>query len=56
MRLCTVHMSEEMQSTGKEKTARELKGRERADSLSILDYVRVGEKEKQKEYNKRKEV
>ncbi|XP_071579271.1 uncharacterized protein [Temnothorax nylanderi] len=45
-------MSKEVQGTGKKKTARELKGRERADSLSILDYVRGGDKEK--EHNKRK--
>lgn len=47
-------MSEEVQGIGKKRPARELKGRERADSLSILDYVRGGEKEKGKEHNKKK--
>ncbi|XP_024891305.1 E3 ubiquitin-protein ligase BRE1A-like [Temnothorax curvispinosus] len=48
-------MSKEVQGTDKKRTARELKGRERADSLSILDYVRGGDKEKEKEHNKRKQ-
>lgn len=51
--LSSVYMSEEMQGIGKKKSAKELKGRERADSLS-MDYMRGGEKEKGKEYNKRK--
>lgn len=51
--LSSVYMSEEVQGIGKKKSAKELKGRERTDSLS-MDYIRGGEKEKGKEHNKRK--
>lgn len=52
MCLSFVYMSGEAQGIDKKKTTRELKGRERADSLSILEYVRGREKEKN--HNKRK--
>lgn len=47
-------MSEGEENKSKKKTARAQKGRERADSLSILDYLLVGDKEKEKENSKRK--
>lgn len=47
-------MSEGEEGKSKKKTARAQKGKERADSLSILDYLVVEDKEKEKENSKRK--
>lgn len=52
--LSSVYMSEEVQGIGKKKSAKELKERERADSLS-MDYIRGGEKKKEKEHKRKRE-
>lgn len=47
-------MSEGEEHKNKKRVARILKGRERANSLSILDYIRIGDRESERENIKRK--